>query len=358
MLDHTLPDSDPLEALLPTPIPGGTLHFQVEYTTYQAWTAGSRVVSRRRPNDTPSITMHRDYFIQVAACPVGYPMSYAQCSVEFYPASNADVAGETQLAAMRALFTEVEKHAARSGLRLHRADTSWPFKYWTNSFNQRRISQHGTRFSPADRAYRPHDSMTEAIATTVHQELIHQNHGFQLTLDHSAPSIELEAIIADDISWPNVQQCTADLGVMANNNPTWQHPPFSSIQLRLSLGDREEPVLLSVPTLPLNDDYQVITTHGASIGHAHHIVTIANATARKYALYAQPLTEDEFLSEVSADAFTAAWNTIRPDHTHTAYQLFQLSQKLAQNHHQPIIEPISLTAPGSPFTIVAYPVQH
>ena len=351
MMQYKIRYSDPLDFTEPVPTSNGELDLHVLYTTHHPWADESHHTSRNSRDTTPSVTMRRDYLVQPNDQPIGYPMAQAQCTARFYP-TYADA--EPDLDDLRALFNQLEESAEQEGIRLHRVDTAWPFKYWMPSFNQLQESQYAKRFSPADRAYRLHESLPEPVAAAVHHELIHNDYGFQLTLDHAVPTIELDAIFADQQSWPNVQQCLVHRGVMANGSPTWQPPPFTSIQLRLILEDRNEPVMLSVPVLPLDDEYHLFTTHAATVEHTQHILEVANTSARKFASF-HNVDRDEFLAGIHDQALMTACNTIAPGHAHTALHLYKLSQHLAQTGHRPINEPIALTAPGSYFTIIAQP---
>ncbi len=294
--------------------------------------------------------MNRQYWVNPPDSPVGYPVAEATCSVNFYPGAGNP---EPDLPLMRNFLKEVEQQAAKNGIILHDMDEAWLASYWAPEIDRRSYPEGRRRLSPVEYAFQPDRSLPEPVTVALHDALIHEDFGFQLTTDRSSPHVSLLTIRAGHHIWQTAEECLQWV-LDQRADSRYPHALFDSITVVVQLPDRN-PAMIELPCLPLNDRCAYLAAQSADIEQIHSILNHANRSLTKYNHDYDENPFDDLTNDVYREMFEAAWASRAPEHAQTAYEAHKFSAMLADERFPPVQQPISLTAPGSPFTITVGP---
>ena len=309
--------------------PGGIVTMHVEYRHYDAHSGRRKTLQRQRPGGTPLLTVNQDYHVAVPGLPPGHPLGLARCTFEFYPKQDRYVSHHF-VDAIAEAQQRFESEARDNGVILHPDGAVDHYSYWMTRDELRREREFPTRLSPAERAYQTGSSLPEPVAVALHHHLLHHDEGFQLTLDGSAPKVELEHIVADDLTFRTAHDAVEYLEAHEQApDATPRYNAFRSLAITITREHWDEPDVIPLPCLPLDRERRFLHTDDAPVELIHHLLVQANGP------------HDD---QVGRDAFVAAWRTKLEKHPELAHRLARMADELANSVKEEISKPITVTA--------------
>lgn len=346
---------DPLPFHEPYETQDGTIRLAVMYVTQEPWTFGSSNNFRPGSLDTPLVSLHRDYHVELPNQDFHNPMPFAGCRAEFYP-NDAYQPNSQPLTYLETFLNLFEETAAQDGIHLHPCQTTKPHSYWTTEIVHRNAIGKPPRYSASTVAYRPDHSLPEPLALALHRHLCETQPGFQLTLDPDAPTVGLTAILADPYRWINPADVVEYLQVQRNATPNLNHHVFQSVAMVVSFSDGRDDLFVNLECLPLNDEYDFLATRDAEPHCIQHLLTMANATESAYAEYHPDADIQELFSDVGMTALFRAWDTKSPGNGELVRALHQAIPALSR--HAPPTRPITVRHNEHSLALIAHNADH
>ena len=346
---------DPLPFHEPYQVEDGAIRLVVMSVTQEPRTFGSSTSFRPASHDTPFVSLHRDYHVELPNQDFHNPIPFAGCRAEFYPSANYQPNDKT-LPLLETFFSIVETTAAGDGIRLHPCQTATPHSYWTTEIvNRNSLGKH-PRYSASPVAYRPDPSLPEPLVLALHRHLCENQPGFQLTVDTDAPTVGLTAILADPYWWTNAADVVEYLQVQRDASPDLNHHVFQSVAMIVSFSDGCDDLFVNLECLPLNDEYDFLATRDAEPHRIQHLLTMANATESAYAEYHPDDDIQELFSEVGVTALFKAWDTKSPGNGELIRALHQAIPAISR--HAPPTRPVTVRHNEHSLALIAHNAHH
>ena len=121
------------------------------------------------------------------------------------------------------------------------------------------------------------------------------------------------------------------LQVQRDATPNLNHHVFQSVAMIVSFSDGRDDLFVNLECLPLNDEYDFLTTRDAEPHRIQHLLTMANATDSAYADYHPDADIQELFTDVGITALFKAWDTKSPGNGELVRALHQAIPALSRH---------------------------
>ena len=241
--------SDPMGFTHPIQCETGEVFLNVIQEEHDPWhtTVTSSFRAWRSPK--PNLSYQKQFYVRTLDQHPNQPLSKITCIAQHAGTDQPTIA----ISHLKSLMDSVEETAQREGIILYEASHPDLKPYWNTRFDLDIIGPQHQRFTAGKPAYRPGETIPEPLAVAIQHELLKGDHGFQLTTDPEAPTVELARITKDShYNWTSVDRAIEH----HKNNPN----PVSHLEIRVLTNHGRDMHHLYPRCITLDDKWTALAT--------------------------------------------------------------------------------------------------
>ena len=343
MTNIARPPQDPLGFTAPIEHKSGEVWLDVVHQWHDPWHTTVTTAFRSWNAPKPNLTYQRQFYMRSNDQHPNSPLSNVTCITRH--------AGKNELSTaavhLEVMMNAVQVQAQKDGIMLYELDDPAIKPYWNTEFDKEVIGDLHRRFTAGLPTYRPGESIPEPLAVAIQHELLNGDHGFQLTTDPNAPTVEFVKIVKDShYHWHSLEMAAEHM----NEHPS----PAMHLELMVSTNHGIDQHRLFPTCIPINDKWAALTTNNCPPEHISRLLAKANTTLADFEEYDKDTPHSEYVEDIMSEASSRAYNTLYPKNGQLATFLSKAIRDASRKNLEAPQEPVTIVSTESSIALIAH----